>query len=169
LLAFLALKLVDDGMLKGLILVFTFLISACATAAQKPVCWQQEVEIIPNTKYTSEEKYDSDLYSWEHEQPSTPNIFALFSAYQVYKKERPTALKMQDKVAHCYIGCRISEEVNVKSAVFAAWKKELDDLTDCNPRTRFEVLDFEATVDGAHQAHECESYCHKTYEQPHPQ
>jgi hypothetical protein len=47
------------------------------------------------------------------------------------------------------VGCRISQEVNYRTAEYVGWYKEDQDIKDCNKSTHFDVADFDATVEGA--------------------
>ncbi len=104
----------------------------------------------PKTKkfYTSEATYNSDLTAWQN--LITPvNPFLLFQAYQIYIQEKERSLTLKsDKMSHCYIGCQIRQKTNFQTVQYVAWLKEFRDLKDCNPRSHFELDDFEATILG---------------------
>lgn len=133
-------------------------LTACATASAKDskvACWQQE-------SYQDKASYNQEVQNWYYSMPIVPDIFTLLRAYNVSKKYRSEALRLgNDKTAHCFMGCKISEEVNFKSAVYAAWRKEYDDLKDCNSNSHFEIADFNATIDGAENPNQCQIYCQK--------
>ncbi len=93
---------------------------------------------------------DQQMAEWMNKQPEMPNIISLLKAKNLIDAEKKYALKLgNDKRAHCYLGCRIGESINFKTAGFVAWQKEYNDATDCNSDTYFEIADYNATVDGA--------------------
>ena len=94
---------------------------------------------------------------------------ALMKAYNVYTKEKKIADSLKnDKKAHCYMGCRIAQEVNFKTAEYVGWMKEDQDIRDCKASTHFDEADFVATVKGAELAQSaldgkaCFSSCQKS-------
>lgn len=98
----------------------------------------------------TEVEWNTAIADWDTQEPEDPGIIKLFSAWQVYKKEAHAVKKIKgDKRKHCYMGCRIAQDVSYETAVYVAWMKEKEDLTDCQESTFFEVRDFEVTVDGA--------------------
>jgi hypothetical protein len=114
------------------------------------------------------------MLEWIEIQPPLPAMSHLRKAKEVIDTEQDYALTLgTDKRAHCYMGCRISEDVNFETAKFAAWQKEYNDATDCDPETHFEVADYDATIDGALKGAAnlqklkaqkiCTDYCVKTY------
>lgn len=117
-----------------------------ATAAS---CFQQEVDPSTRRRYQNESQWQADVTRLEEKEPSRPGLYELYKGYQVYKAESALTLKLRsDKRAHCYIGCRIANEVSVPVAEYAAWYKESEDLTDCNPKSLFEWNDIIATQTG---------------------
>lgn len=115
---------------------------------------------------------EAQMKQWVSIQPEIPNFTDLLSAKRIIDAERSYALKFKnDKRAHCYLGCRISADVNFETARYAAWQKEYSDATDCNPKTHFEVADYDATIKGAQREvksperaglrKSCTDYCKK--------
>ncbi len=126
-------------------------------------CWKSELNYRTNKLYTNEKSYQADLKNWMAFNKANPSPYFLSQAYMTYKKEiKKTQKFTKDKVKHCYMGCRISKDTNLETAEYVAWNKEKDDLTDCKVQTHFEIVDYDATVDGAQnpgmQAH-CEQDC----------
>lgn len=74
-----------------------------------------------------------------------------------------------DKLAHCYIGCRISQETNYHTADYVGWLKEDRDISDCRGQSYFDEEDYRATVRGAQfgesqpDAPSCERACKQVY------
>lgn len=129
-------------------LLFAILIFGVSAHAQE-ACFETEKNVSTKKMFTDEE-WQIALADWESKEPADPGIFKLFDAYQVYQAELPTANKFKgDKRKHCYIGCRISQAVSHDTAVYTAWLKEKDDLTDCAKGTYFELRDYDITVQGA--------------------
>ena len=109
-------------------------------------------EINPHTKkiYASEKVYSADIEKWQTKMPENPGMPALVQAYAIYSKEKPAADALKsDKKAHCFIGCRISQELDFKVASYVGWFKEDQDVRDCNKKTHFDPADFIATLKGA--------------------
>ena len=59
---------------------------------------------------------------------------------------------LNDKWKHCVVGFKVAMATSPRTADYVAWRKEHQDLTDGRPGTKFEEEDYDATVDGAHQA-----------------
>lgn len=128
-----------------LLLVFGFGSSAYAKGA----CYSSEKNVSTKKMFT-ENDWEEALADWDSKEPADPGILKLFAAYQVYQKELPTANTFKgDKRKHCYIGCRIAQDVSHDTAVYTAWYKEKEDLTDCVKGSYFELRDYEITVQGA--------------------
>ncbi|MBL7545738.1 MAG: hypothetical protein JNL11_18100 [Bdellovibrionaceae bacterium] len=131
-------------------IIALFFLSTLRAFAADDLCWTKEED--PNSK----QPYAS-LHIWQHErshwlrfQKSQYNIIELVKAYQVYKQERDRANAFRDdKLAHCFIGCRVSQTTSLRTARYIGWLKEARDLTDCKIETHFEIADYEATVKGA--------------------
>lgn len=152
-------------MLFGLIVCF----SSAAQAAD-PLCYQKELN--PNTQqaFSSAHEYNSFRSDWANQNPGSGNPLALIKAYSVYKSEKSKAETMgTDKLAHCYMGCRISQETNYHTADYVGWLKEERDITDCNLKTHFDEEDYKATARGAgfgenaRDAASCETACKQVY------
>lgn len=115
---------------------------------------------------------EKQMTDWKKVRPDMTGFSDLLNAKKIIDSERSYSLKLgNDKRAHCYLGCRISAEVDFESARFAAWQKEYSDATDCNPKTHFEIADFDATIKGARRGSQkpiqtkklCADYCKKSY------
>ncbi len=112
---------------------------------------------------------EKQMEEWMKIQPELPSFAHLIKAKKIIDAESKYALKLgNDKTAHCYLGCRISESVNFETAKFTAWQKEYNDATDCNSKTKFEVADYGATIKGAERsftktANKCATYCKQLY------
>lgn len=117
-----------------------------AHAQGDAACFEQEIDPATNRRYHDESAYRADLEALISAEPVRPSYFTLYRAYQLTKAETANARAMKsDKRAHCYMGCRIANDFGTAAAEYAAWYKEHQDLTDCNPGSRFEPRDIEAT------------------------
>ena len=142
------------------------LTQAAQPAAQASDCWRQE-------GFASPAAYQKQISDWRAEAVPFPGPLDAYSAYRIGKDERDFALDRlkNDKKAHCYMGCRISQDVNFATAQWAGWKKEEKDLVDCNPSTHFETMDYQVTVVGAHlglsakTAEDCVHRCDRDFPQ----
>lgn len=148
---------------------FLMLISLDATAA-KPLCYQQEIDPRTGKVFESAQDYEALLTEWSHQEPAPANPFSLMKAYGIYNREKNLSLRLgSDKTAHCFLGCRISMDVNLKTAIYVGWLKEQRDITDCNRSSRFETADYTATVHGAEMGSslrtpdECQRACKQAY------
>lgn len=113
-------------------------------------CYTGEVDPKTNRVFTSVEEYNSTLQEWRALAPQSPHILILARAYAVYASEKKNALAIgNDKQAHCYIGCRISQETTYRVAEFVGWLKEDRDIKDCRKQSHFDPADYTATVEGA--------------------
>ena len=95
----------------------------------------------------------------------------LAMAYAIYKSEKEKSLSLgNDKVAHCYIGCRVAKKISVRTTRYMGWYKEMQDITDCRKATHFEGRDYIATVSGAKapgsSSDACVKYCQSTWGTP---
>jgi hypothetical protein len=109
-------------------------------------------EIDPSTKkvYQNKAQWDADLKGIWDSAPISRNPFLLFRGYEVSIVESRNAKGIgSDKRKHCYVGCRIAEEVGYDIAIYAGIYKEDLDLTDCKISTRFDRSDLLATLVGA--------------------
>lgn len=95
--------------------------------------------------------YNADADArWESRKPGNPGPFRLAHAYLIYRDETDNLKRIRnDKVAHCYIGCRIAQDVDVPTVLYVAWLKEKRDLTDCRAKSHFDEADERATILGA--------------------
>lgn len=138
--------------------------------AQDPLCYQKEKNPVTRQVFQSEDEYNSVREAWAHRHPGTGNPFSLIKAYKIYKNEKTKAERMgTDKLAHCYMGCRISQETSFATADYVGWLKEDRDITDCNVSTHFDEDDYEATRRGAQFGESqrdpqgCEQACKQVY------
>lgn len=143
--------------------LFTLLFSLCFTsiATAQSACYENEKNVSTKKMFT-EDEWNSAISEWDSQEPQDPGLLKLFAAWNVYKKEAPAVKKIKgDKRKHCYIGCRIAQEVSYDTALYVAWMKEKEDITDCDASTLFEWRDFEVTVHGAELAKDSsnEKYC----------
>lgn len=137
--------------------------------ADEERCWQNEINPATKRTYTSAAVWQAELDRWKTKEPKAPSLDQLFRAYEIYKNEKSAAQKLKnDKVKHCYIGCRIAQELNPQSAEYVGWYKEAQDLEDCERNTRFEEKDYEATLFGANLQvtgqEACVSSCRETWQ-----
>ena len=102
--------------------------------------------------FASEAAWSAQLRDWKNEAPPFPGPLNAWRGYETAKREQDFARNhfRNDKQQHCYVGCRITQDVNFDTSQYAGWEKERRDLTDCNSGTRFEIADYSATVAGAH-------------------
>lgn len=72
-----------------------------------------------------------------------------------------SSVKASDKVKHCLAGCYIRQKLDLESAIYIGWVKELSDASDCITDTHFEVGDYYATSAGgvAGGSMECQQFC----------
>ena len=130
-------------------LISIFFLSPSLFASEER-CWRSEINPATKKIYASEAAWHAELQRWKALEPKAPSLDQLFRAYEIYKSEKSAAQKLKnDKVKHCYIGCRIAQDLNFESARYVGWYKETQDLEDCKRNTRFEEKDYEATVFGA--------------------
>jgi hypothetical protein len=123
-------------------------------------CWQDE-------GFPTEADYRRELERWSAKGMGSPPLSQQLRAWEIYRREGKMALDhyRNDKKAHCYMGCRIAQEADYRTAEWAGWKKEYRDLSDCDARSRFEVADYDATLTGAmyglgtDSARECLEFC----------
>ncbi|AGH95086.1 hypothetical protein [Pseudobdellovibrio exovorus] len=129
-------------------------------------CWQQENNPVTGKRYSSATEYQAHLNFWAGKMPIIPNPLNLVNGYNLYKSELPKMRGLSnDKVKHCYAGCRIAQETSQNTANYMGWYKERQDLIDCNPNTRFEHQDYIATAYGAKIKTNSSADCVHTCEQ----
>jgi hypothetical protein len=129
-----------------------FLITSSAFAADKS-CYKQEFNPDTLKVFSHVEDYNSALQDWQAREPQHPGLVKLAAAYAIYRSEKQSneaLARIKDKRAHCYVGCRISQELDYRTAEYVGWYKEIKDIKDCNPESHFDPADFDATIDGAH-------------------
>ncbi len=125
----------------------------CVEASMAAACWQTEIDPQTNQVFTDEATYKAVVDEWKSVQPATPSVFQQLSAYNIYKAEKDKALSLgSDKRAHCHLGCRITQGTSVKTGIYAGWRKENDDISDCKIDTHFDELDYVATELGVNAA-----------------
>lgn len=123
-------------------------------------CYQQETNFRTRARFASDEEYQTELSWWQNKAPETPSLYDLALAFKVYNDEKSTALKLKsDKKAHCYIGCRISQETSFEVADYSGWLKEERDLKDCKTSTHYDEADYTATLNGAHIGENNQANC----------
>lgn len=141
-------------LLLGLILSSLFNLGCSSFAQASPstenACWQKENLKEENRPFRSAQEWEDKKTYWESQRSISLNPIYIIQAYNLAKAEYYKADHLgSDKMAHCYIGCRIAQETNFETARFAAWYKEMKDLTDCSPRSSFEETDYLVTLFGA--------------------
>lgn len=152
-------------MFKGIVF-FVFVGQMIFASTEDSLCWQKEENPANKTPYTSYWEWESDVSQWQKKQKPQLNVVKLLKAFKIFKAERDKANSFgNDKKAHCYVGCRISQGTDFKTARFVAWFKEIQDLTDCKMESHFEIADYDATLVGAEAGNEkaadCEVICLK--------
>lgn len=138
---------------KALFFLFLFLqtgVSSGAFANAADTCWTRENYKEEGRPFSSWHEWNQTRTDWLKRKSLAYNPLYLIKAYKIAQTEAARAESLGgDKMAHCYIGCRISQETNFETAHFAAWYKEMKDLTDCNPSSSFEYTDYAVTYFGA--------------------
>ncbi len=113
-------------------------------------CYKKEVNPVTHHYFVSIQELIRTQENWRAIEPAMPNPVLLLRAYSVFKFEEPLAKKMKnDKVAHCYMGCRLSQETDYRTADYVGWLKEERDIHDCDGRSHFDPEDYQATLRGA--------------------
>lgn len=154
--------------MKSLSLLFvTFLMTQQAFAQ---ACFSSEIDPRTNKIFASDDVYQTTVKDWLSREPRHPGLFDLYAAYGVYKSEQSVAQSLgNDKRAHCYMGCRITQKTNYETTEYVGWLKEDRDIKDCKKGTRFEYADFDATIVGGQKgqsevdAEGCISTCKRNY------
>ncbi|MBL7556738.1 MAG: hypothetical protein JNM24_13030 [Bdellovibrionaceae bacterium] len=143
------------------LLVFIFLSHlSLALAETDDLCWTKEENSATKQPYSSFNEWDNDVFEWKRKYHAQFNLVLLVKAFSAYSKERAKASSFgNDKIAHCYIGCRIAQRTDFRTSRFAAWYKEFKDITDCNMDTHFETKDYEATLLGAEAGRNKKTNC----------
>ena len=113
-------------------------------------CFKNETNPVTRRHFASNQELVLAQENWRGIEPAMPNPVLLLRAYSVFKVEEPIAKKMKnDKAAHCYIGCRLSQEADYRTADYVGWLKEERDIHDCDGRSHFDPEDYQATLRGA--------------------
>lgn len=119
------------------------------TQTPPKACFENEIDPQTRKIYRGEDPYNADLEKLLAAEPPRPGMYSMYRTYNLVKAETPKANQLKnDKRAHCYMGCRIANDISVEAAEYAAWYKEHKDLTDCVKRSRFELKDIVATQVG---------------------
>ena len=136
-------------------------------ATKTPVAQDNEAasvflnERYQGRKFESVDEWSKVLQEWELKRSAFPGLSeairgAMVSLQEANRlKQDPTILN--DKWMHCVVGSAIALATNLRTATFAAWFKEREDLIDGKPHTSFDEDDYTATVDGAQQASQVQS------------
>lgn len=156
--------------MKTLVLTLTLCFSATTSWAQAKACYEQEYNMKTRKVFSSQSEYDDAVREWQDRHPGGASPISLWRAYNIYKKEQQKALRLgNDKRAHCYVGCRIAQEIDLHTADYVGWYKEERDLSDCNIKSHFDEVDYVATLKGAEvgeqqrDAATCERACKQLY------
>jgi len=124
------------------------------------LCWTKEENPATKQPYSSFNEWDNDVYEWKRKYHAQFNLVSLVKAFSAYSKEKVKANSFgNDKIAHCYVGCRIAQRTDFRTSRFAAWYKEIKDITDCRMDTHFEAKDYEATLLGAEAGRNKKTNC----------
>ena len=112
-------------------------------------------ELYRGEHFRSPEEWQRKVEDWAEQEPASPGHLASLEGYRIGVRvsrelNRLTGIR-NDKWKHCLVGAEIALIANVKTAIYAGWFKEREDLTDGLGRSEFEEADFEATKDGALQ------------------
>lgn len=144
-------------MLRGLFFILLFGFSAHAAKT----CWRQEINPATEKIFVSASAYQAQLNDWNNQVPEMPNPLNLLTAHNLYTNTfaAQAARIRNDKVKHCYVGCRIAQRTSARTAEYVGWIKEQQDLTDCRARSHFDPVDYEATVFGARLSVETAAAC----------
>ena len=106
--------------------------------------------------FKSADEWATIVKEWDDRRPQSPGLTAALRGalvgLQSSERLNRDAKTSNDKWKHCVVGFEIALAVGLPVAVYAAWSKEHQDLTDGRPDTSFDEEDYEATVDGARQA-----------------
>jgi len=83
--------------------------------------------------------------------PAIPSWKKLEKLEDVARKAKREAEEQSDndKVRHCYAGCKVRKKLSFSSARLVAFLKEMKDVSDCKSSTHFEMEDYYATLAGA--------------------
>lgn len=107
-------------------------------------------------RFVSALAWSQKLEEWEAIRPDFPgplaSISGVIAASRLSKQVNQGREIRNDKWKHCIMGAEIAAITSVKTAIYAAWIKEHEDLTDGIKSTSFDEIDYQATVDGANQA-----------------
>ncbi len=109
-------------------------------------------------------KYNINVTDWRVLEPEAPHWNMLNQFSTVAPQARDYAMKKggKDKVIHCFAGCFSAKKLDLTSAIYLGWYKELMDASDCSLNSHFEKADDEATHAGAiigSKGRDCDSFC----------
>ena len=140
------------------------------TAHAQSSCYLGETDPRTGKVFASDNDYQDELARWQSKAPSMPGPISLLRAYRVYSAEKDRAAAMKsDKLAHCYMGCRISQTTDYATADYVGWLKEDRDIKDCRKTSHYDEHDYIATLRGAqlgetqNTAQECLRACEQIY------
>lgn len=144
--------------------MLSLILSTVPSFAFADDCYLHEID--PQTKrvYQNEAQWKADQDKLWAAAPPSPSLYRLKKGYDVAISESGISRGIgSDKRKHCYVGCRIANDVGHDVAVFAAYYKENKDLLDCNSKTHYDLADIPATVRGADLAMASKSPADKDY------
>ncbi|MFQ6028989.1 MAG: hypothetical protein ACE5Q6_16030 [Dehalococcoidia bacterium] len=105
--------------------------------------------------FESLEEWRRVVEDWEEQEPPSPGPLANIEGSRIGLSVSRQLDQHQDiendKWKHCIVGAEIARTTSVKTAIYAGWLKEHQDLTDGLAGSQFDEADFEATRDGARQ------------------
>jgi hypothetical protein len=104
---------------------------------------------------------------WMKMKPEIPHWAMLSQMQTLGPKAQEYARKKKgtDKIKHCFAGCFVAQNADLKSAIMTGWLKELIDSSDCSKSTNFEESDYYATAAGGvagKKVTNCEDFCHRS-------
>lgn len=135
--------------MKLFILLSVFVFQVSALAAQRE-CYLNEMNPQTGEAFATTQIYAKMKSEWKKLSPGLSQPFLLVRAYAVYKQEKDKAESLgTDKLAHCYMGCRIAQETDYSTAAYVGWLKEDRDISDCKAFSHFDEEDYIATIRGA--------------------
>ena len=143
---------------------FVFSSFSLTAFAEIEPCWRLEINPRTEEKYNSVSDWNRAMWDWERASPLKPSPAQLFAASKIYFAYNGQVTNWNfDKAAHCFLGCKMSQEISFQAAQYTAWFKEFGDLRDCNEHTHFGQADYNATIQGAALGQDknmnCEQLC----------
>ena len=111
--------------------------------------------------FRSAAEWLAKVTEWQRRRPRASNVTAALKAASVgllaSQRLNLDSEILNDKWKHCVVGSEIAVATDQRTAEYAAWLKEHQDLTDGRLNTSFDEHDYEATVDGARQSEQSDS------------